>query len=175
MKNYLVLATVMLTLTACAQTKEQFDFSNKAPDEFKVTTRAPLELPPDFTLRPPRPGAQRPQEDSAVDEAKQAVFGSSSPQAASPAAIEITQGEAILLQKTGATAIDPNIRDRVDAESASLAKESQSTVDKILGKAGRKVDVEAEVVDPIKEAERLKQNKEAGLPVTEGETPTTKQ
>lgn len=173
MKNYFVLTLVALTLSACAQTKEQFDFSNKAPDEFKVTTRAPLELPPDFTLRPPRPGAQRPQEDTAIDEAKQAVFGASQ-QAPAQTPSQVTQGEAILLQKTGASAIDPNIRDRIDAESATLAKESQSTVDKILGKAGRKIDVPAKVVDPVKEAERLKQNKASGLPVTEGETPTTK-
>ena len=32
------------------------------PDEFTVTTRAPLSMPPDFSLRPPRPGASRPQE-----------------------------------------------------------------------------------------------------------------
>lgn len=156
MKNYLVLAIAMMTLTACAQTKEQFDFSNKAPDEFKVTTRAPLELPPDFTLRPPRPGVQRPQEDSAVEEAKQAVFGST-PQATAVQQSEVTQGEAILLQKTGAASIDPDIRTKVDAESATLAKDSQSTVDKLLGKVGKKADVEADVIDPVKEAERLKQ------------------
>lgn len=172
MKNYLVLGMAIIALTACSKTKEQFDFSKKAPDEFKVTTRAPLEMPPEFTLRPPRPGAPRPQEETATEEAKQAVFGAQrQKQTADNSAI--TQGEAILLQKTGATSIDPNIRDKVDAENAELAKESQSTVDKILGKVGKKADIESTVVDPIKEAERIKNNKESGAPVTRGETPTT--
>jgi hypothetical protein len=175
MKNYLVLAIVALSmamLTACEKTKEQFDFSKKAPDEFQVTTRAPLEMPPEFSLRPPRPGAPRPQEDSAKEEAKQAVFGERAVQT-SETQSELSQGEAILLQKSGVNAIDPNIRDKVDAESAKLAEESKSTVDRILGKAGRKTDVKAEVVNPVKEAERIKQNKESGAPITEGETPTT--
>ena len=34
------------------------------PDEFTVVTRAPLSMPPDFTLRPPQPGAARPVEQS---------------------------------------------------------------------------------------------------------------
>lgn len=171
MKNYLVLGFILLALSACSKTKEQFDFSKKAPDEFQVTTRAPLEMPPEFTLRPPRPGAQRPQEQTATDEAKQAVFGADvQQQAASP----ITDGESILLQKTGATNIDPNIRDKVDAESATLVKENISTVDKLLGKAGKKIDAPATVVDPVKEAERIKQNNQSGAPITTGETPTIK-
>lgn len=173
MKNYLVLGTAImaLTLSACSKTREQFDFSKKAPDEFQVTTRAPLEMPPEFTLRPPRPGAARPQEESPTEEAKQAVFGKE-PQAVAKTQSDLTAGESILLQKTGANAIDPNIRDKVDAESARLVKENQSTVDRILGKAGKKVDVKSTVVDPIKEAERIKANNESGAPVTKGETPT---
>jgi len=154
MKNYLVLGIAIITLAACSSTKEQFDFSKKAPDEFQVTTRAPLEMPPEFTLRPPRPGAPRPQEDSATDEAKQAVFGN---QQQTNAPSGLSQGESILLQKTGASAVDPNIRDKVDSESAQLAEDSRSTVDRILGKAGKKTDVKADTIDPVKEAERLKQ------------------
>jgi hypothetical protein len=32
------------------------------PDEFEVVQRAPLTIPPDFDLRPPKPGSPRPQE-----------------------------------------------------------------------------------------------------------------
>ena len=34
----------------------------QAPDEFSVVARAPLELPPDYSLRPPRAGTLRPQD-----------------------------------------------------------------------------------------------------------------
>lgn len=160
-------------LSACAKTKEQFDFSKKAPDEFAVVTRAPLEMPPDYNLRPPRPGQQRPQEETAVDEAKQAVFGMEE-NAAAPVR-DVSAGESILLQKTGAATATDNIRDIVDQETSVLVKENTSTVDKILGKAGKKIDAPATVVDPIKESERIIQNKADGKPVTDGKTPTIEQ
>ena len=178
MKNYIIPALVVagLALSGCSKTKEQFDFSKKAPDEFKITTRAPLEMPPDYRLRPPRPGAQRPQEDTAVEEAKQAVFGPESTQPQQQKAEPMTQGEAILLQKSGVNAIDPNIRAKLDAEAEEIAKEETPTFDRILGKvSGKPTDAPATVVDPIKESERIIQNKEQGKPVTDGETPTVKQ
>ena len=177
MKNYILPAMVVtaLSLSGCSKTKEQFDFSKKAPDEFKITTRAPLEMPPNYQLRPPRPGAQRPQEDTAIEEAKQAVFGVESTQPQQQAE-PMTQGEAILLQKSGANAIDPNIREKLDAEADEIAKEETPTLDRILGKvSGKQADAPATVVDPIKETERIIQNKEQGKPVTDGETPTVKQ
>ena len=144
MKNInisLLMACAALSLAACSKTSEQFDFSKKAPDEFAVTTRAPLEMPPDYNLRPPRPGAPRPQEDSTIDEAKQAIFGEEKAAAKveTTQAATITGGEAILLQKSGATAIDPNIRDTIDRETVELIEENTSTVDRILGKAGKKM------------------------------------
>jgi hypothetical protein len=41
-----------------------------SPDEFAVESRAPLTVPPDFDLRPPAPGASRPQETSTADKAR---------------------------------------------------------------------------------------------------------
>lgn len=171
--SFLVCIAAAFTLSGCDKTKEQFDFSKKPPDEFQVTTRAPLEMPPDYKLRPPRPGAPRPQEQAAVEEAKQAVFGPETMQPQQQAE-PMTQGEAILLQKSGVGGIDPNIRDKVDQESAEIAKESAPTIDRLLGKVGKKVEAPATVVDPVKETERIIQNKEEGKPVTDGETPSVK-
>ena len=47
--------------------------SGRRPDEFAVESRAPLTIPPDFDLRPPAPGATRPQEVSAASKAKTAI------------------------------------------------------------------------------------------------------
>lgn len=170
----LTLISLALGLSACSKTKEQFDFSKKAPDEFAVVTRAPLEMPPDYSLRPPRPGAQRPQEDTAVEDAKQAIFGAEQAQPAAKTTTAST-GENILLQKSGAVSVDPNIRDKVDSETAKISKDERSTVDRLLGKAGKKIDAPATVVDPVKESERIIQNKATGKPVTDGQTPTIKQ
>ncbi|MGH7063561.1 MAG: DUF3035 domain-containing protein, partial [Stellaceae bacterium] len=43
------------------------------PDEFAVESRAPLTIPPDFDLRPPEPGAARPQEKSTSQQAEQVI------------------------------------------------------------------------------------------------------
>jgi len=43
------------------------------PDEFAIESRAPLLIPPDFNLRPPQPGAPRPQEPTAAERARRVV------------------------------------------------------------------------------------------------------
>jgi len=43
------------------------------PDEFAVESRAPLTIPPEYDLRPPQPGAPRPQEGTAADKARKVI------------------------------------------------------------------------------------------------------
>ena len=47
----------------------------RVPDEFAVVQRAPLTIPPDFELRPPRPGEVRPQTGTTSDQARAALVG----------------------------------------------------------------------------------------------------
>ncbi|MEL7189471.1 MAG: DUF3035 domain-containing protein [Pseudomonadota bacterium] len=54
-------------------------FNRDRPDEFAVQRQAPLVVPPDFTLSPPAPGAPRPAEGSASEQALEALFGGSTP------------------------------------------------------------------------------------------------
>lgn len=161
----------ILSLTACEKTKEQFDFSKKPPDEFAVVRRAPLEMPPDFnTLNAPKPGAPRPQETSATDIAKSAILGEET--IAQPSTQGgVSAGEAVLLQKTGATNATPAIRAKIDAETAKIAEEEAPGIDKLKKMVGQKVEAPAKVVDPVKEIERIKKNRAEGKPITEGETP----
>ena len=162
------------SLTACEKTKEQFDFSKKAPDEFAVVKRAPLEMPPDYQVRPPRPGQARPQENTAVDEAKQAVFGPETLTGASEGKKEpMSQGEAILLEKTGVDLTAPDIREVIDAETRAMNEEEKPTIDRLLGGVtGKKYEAPAEVVNAKEEAERIKSNIEQGKSVSDGATPT---
>ena len=44
------------------------------PDEFAVQRQAPLVIPPDFELTPPAPGAPRPAEGTAAQQALEALF-----------------------------------------------------------------------------------------------------
>ena len=69
------------------------------PDEFAVQRQAPLVVPPDFNLVPPKPGAPRPAEGSAAAQTLEALFGG--PQARSSV-------ETSVLERAGAA--DPGIR-----------------------------------------------------------------
>lgn len=166
--KFIVLAlSCSALLGGCSGTKEQLGLTRQAPNEFAVVRRAPLEMPPEYSLRPPRPGAERPQEVRPEEQAKQTVFGQkNASHAAKP-----TSSEEVLLQKTGGDQADPNIRQLVDQERAATAKSDKPVVDRLLGIVGAEKEG-ASIVDARAEAERLQKNKEEGKPVTEGETPT---
>ena len=88
-------------------------FIHDAPDEFTVTTRAPLAMPTSFALPPPDPGATRPQEQSERTKAEQALV----PQMAlggPPAGT--SPGQQALVQAAGPPAA-AGIRAEVDQEA----------------------------------------------------------
>ena len=169
MKKIIMLSALgCLSLAACDSTKEQMGLTKRVPDEFQVVKRAPLELPPNYVLRPPQPGAPRPQEQATDNTAAQTVFGEAAPKQASAA----TSGEAALLQQAGSQEIDPEIRTKVDRETVALHDRNKPVAEKLLGIGGDKNEPSATVVNAKEEVERLQKNAEEGKPVTEGETPS---
>ena len=62
-------------LAGCSEARQAMGLGKRAPDEFTVVKRAPLSLPPQYSLRPPEPGAPRPQEPSPTEQARQQVLG----------------------------------------------------------------------------------------------------
>lgn len=140
----------------------------RAPDETRVVEQAPLEIPPDFDLRPPAPGAPRPQERAARDAAAELVLG---PEAAEelPAAAPGTPGERSLLEMAGAGDADPAIRAVVNREASVFATDNPGFVDELMfWESSAPAGV---TVDAVGEAERLRENAAAGRPATEGDTP----
>jgi Protein of unknown function (DUF3035) len=65
-----VCCTLALMLSSCTEFKRAVGIDPVSPDEFAVESRAPLTIPPDFDLRPPQPGAARPQEKTAAQKAQ---------------------------------------------------------------------------------------------------------
>ena len=66
-------STCTLLLPGCADLRRTIGLEKTSPDEFAVELRAPLTMPPDFELRPPQPGAARPQEKSSDQQARQVI------------------------------------------------------------------------------------------------------
>jgi hypothetical protein len=159
-----------LGLAACSgdDLTRNFGMTRDAPDEFTVTTRAPLSMPPDFSLRPPQPGASRPQEQSTSDSAQATLTGGDSLAAPAPTP-GTTPGEAALLAAAGPPP-PGDIRAKVDADAV---KGGDRTLTETLlfwqtpPKPGT-------VVDPTQEAARLHENAALGKPPDDGETPVIK-
>ena len=158
-----------LALGACEGVKEQLGFNKQSPDEFRVVSRAPLTVPPEFSLRPPRPGAPRPQEGTPTQQAKTAVFRVDQPQGVQVSSAGRSTGEAALLDAAGAGEAEPNIREIVERETLQLNDESETFIDTLV--FWRDPVPPGEVVDAAAEADRLRENAALGRPVTEGETP----
>ncbi len=162
------------TLTACGDVKQQLGFTREAPDEFTVLSRAPLTIPPDFALRPPKPGAVRPQEGTEKDAARDALLGKSRQSARAYAkALEtdtsLTAGEKELLTKSAAYEADPNIRAIVDQETTTLAMEKASFTDHLVFWEDRSY--KGTAVDAAKEQKRLQENMALGKSLADGEPP----
>lgn len=157
-------------LASCSGVGEKLGFGKQSPDEFAVVRNAPLTVPPDFALRPPQPGAPRPQEAAISDQAEATVFrGEEGAGSAAAANRPGSPGEHALLQEANATNTDPDIRRLVDREFSIYAQEQEGFFESMLFWRGE--EEFGTVVDPEAEAQRLRENAALGRAPTEGETP----
>ena len=156
-------------LAACGgEVRTAFGLDRAVPDEFAVVPRAPLTLPPDFALRPPAPGAARPQEEDTRAVARRTVIGGVETSLELPAGSG--GGERQLLRSAGADQAMPDIRQLVERESADLLLAEESFVNQLLN--WQEDRVLGRVVDPQAEAERLASNAAVGDPLNQGDVPT---
>ncbi|MES2984258.1 MAG: DUF3035 domain-containing protein [Pseudomonadota bacterium] len=190
MKRLLILGLLAapLLLTACdgGGVRETLGLNRDAPDEFTVVSRPPLSLPPEFSLRPPRPG-EPPRGTSADDQARSLLTGTPVKKQAEPgdlvqptvdtAVMPVTSSEvatgaaASLLKRAGAADADESIRSKLTGEAntpqaANVEDNAPTLYDRLTG-----ADKAEPVVDAAKETERLRENKGAGKPVNDGEVP----
>ena len=157
----------LLALAACNgdDLTRTFGLTRDAPDEFRVTTRAPLSMPPDMTTVPtPAPGTARPQE-LTQEQAAQAVLSPDSLLQRGDAAS--SPGQQALVAAAGPTA-PRDIRARVDSES-QLDRPSQSFTDRLM--FWRPAPPAGTLVDPARESQRLRQDAALGESPQSGDTP----
>ena len=162
----------LLAMGGCVGVKDQWGLGKRPPDEFAVVTKAPLVLPPEFTLRPPKPGAARPQEQPPSETARGALIAGRSGRVVPIFASDRGIGEQALLKQAGSERADPRIRETVNRETSQLAERESSFTDKLI--FWRAADPPGTAVDAQKEAQRLRDNASQGRPSTEGETPIIK-
>ena len=84
----------MLLLGGCTSIRQMVGLDRTGPDEFAVESRAPLTIPPEFDLRPPQPGAPRPQDVTAAERARKVIdtAGPGEPGKQATAAVQLPEG-----------------------------------------------------------------------------------
>ena len=126
--NRLIVATALVAaagLAGCQSTQKSLGMTKVTPDEFRIVTKAPLVVPPDYALRPPAPGEPRPQELQPESAARNALLGQRE-------AEQRTDGEKLLVAKAGAEKADPLVRYVVDDEFGDIAHKEKGFADKVM-------------------------------------------
>lgn len=202
----------LIALSACGGAsgiKETLGIGSRAPDEFRVVSRPPLSVPPQFNLRPPSSEAQSPiiipsdrqarsiitgkpaQEitdsgyDNSIDTTVTPVESTSidskpsgkdkKSSAKSKGGSENTvsdSGDSLFLSKLGADKADPKVRGELVEQKleAQEKKEEGSWWSNVTSTTDKK----DTLVNAKEEDKRIKDNKAANKPVTEGDTPAVK-
>jgi hypothetical protein len=184
-----VLACAVSALGACSAFENIGGAKKVSPDEFRIVAQAPLAMPPNADLRPPRPGAPRPMEQTPAAEARTIVTGAGggstssggpAPAAgqtrakgkgATPGAGGPSAAETALLSKVSqsGTSIDPDIRTKVNRESKVIADSNRSFIDSLI--FWQDTPPPGVVLDPAKEQQRLREAQATGT-APKGNTPT---
>ncbi len=147
-------------LAACGGTVQQkLGLERRVPDEFQVVRRAPLTLPPDFTLRPPTPGRPAARNDTSLA-AREILVGraAAQPEAASP-------GERALLAAVEVEA-EPDIRRKLVEDYDDLVDLDEDNFLFILDFQRDQFVPSGTVIDPAAEAEKLRAEGRARRVVT---------
>ncbi|WP_242139804.1 MULTISPECIES: DUF3035 domain-containing protein [unclassified Sphingomonas] len=116
------LALVLLA-SGCAHNR----VGRSGPDEFTVARQAPLVIPPDFSLTPPKPGAARANDVSPNAQALDALFGGTAQRSA---------GEAATISQAGIDNDDPGIRSSVGDPGTTVVDKGTTTRDIVSAPEG---------------------------------------
>lgn len=155
-------AGLLVGLSSCSSFERAAGAAKNRPDEFRILTKAPLEIPPEYNLVPPRPGEPRPQELATNEAARVAMLGGDANSK------NLSVGEQILVQKARGNLEENNIRAVLDSETNRQTYKTKGFADRIMfWKGGDNYIEDGTMLNADKEAERLRR-KEAGDKATGG-------
>ena len=130
------LGGMALVLVGCDSIREAAGVTKEPPDEFAVVTKAPLVMPPDYNLRPPKPGAAPTNQYSPTESAAAAVYGEDPATIASQMTGEYSQEEKLILATSGAAVADHAIRQQIAADAKSMEATNDDLTNKLLFQTG---------------------------------------
>ena len=154
MNKIITILLTFLLLTGCAggslkdtvlTVMDNRDFKQRAPNEFLTVTKAPLIMPPDYELRPPKEGVKGISEKEPDDIARTYILKSESSNS------ELSLGEQSILKKANVAYANPRIKEELLLE-AGIVEKNESLADYLI----RLKKENSEVLDTYGEVERLK-------------------
>ena len=169
--RFAALAMLATSLIGCESFREAAGVTKEPPDEFAVVTKSPLVVPPDFNLRPPKPGAAPTNQSSPTEAAQSALFGDDPTAAAAALPGNFSDEERVLLANTGAANADHAIRKQIASDEKAMEATDDSFTDTLLFRSpepdkGKAVNADAE-------AQRIEAAKTNGQPVGDPKPPAT--
>jgi len=148
-------------LSSCSNIRESAGVTRKSIDEFKAVENPPLIIPPDFDLVDPDQLQQKNIDDVEKELAKEILFGLDETEQNTKKQLS-TMSE--ILSQANATDVSNDIRKEFDQEFAQEKKtDSVFQID---------WDNEEEVLDAVKESERIRDKNFKGEKISEGEVST---
>jgi hypothetical protein len=148
-------------LNSCSEMRESAGVTRKSIDEFQIIENPPLIIPPDFNLVNPDQLQQKNIEDVEKELAKEILFGLDETEQNTEKQLS-TMNE--ILSQANATDVSNDIREEFDQEFAQEKKtDSSFQID---------WDNEEEVLDAVKESERIRDKNFKGEKISEGEVST---
>ena len=157
--NGAAIAALGLAVTGCQNIREAAGLTKEAPDEFAVVNKAPLIIPPDFNLKPPKPGAAPLNQTSPTMSAEAALYSDDPATIAKTMPGNYSDGEKMLLAQAGAANADNGIRQQIAADNSKLQSADESFTDSLL--FGGATDTADAPLDADAEKARIDANKDA--------------
>lgn len=161
--NFIVLLFSIL-LTSCTKIRESAGVTRKSLDEFQIIENPPLIIPPDFNLSAPGQLNQKNIDNTEQDLAQEILFGLNEKEQ------DIKKQNStinMILSRANASNISNDIREEIDQEFSQEKK-----MDGIF-----QIDWEneVEVLDAVKESERIRNKNFTGEKISDGELPMKKE
>lgn len=149
-----VTLTAAASLTACASASKRLGLTTTAPNEFNILTKAPLVVPPEYNLLPPRIGESSAENNYSQAAARQALIGDVD-------STEPTRGEIVLMTKAGVGQANQEVRLEIDGENSVERKTDGFSSRILFWKDGAVQLPDGSPLDPEVEAKRLESIKKA--------------
>lgn len=145
---FIAACAAIITLPACTTIAKATGATKSTPNEFNILTKAPLVVPPEYSLRPPQAGQSRPEDSYSSQVAREAILGEVDEAKPSP-------GEVMLMTQAGVGRANPEVRLVIDGQN-NVEHKSDGLTNRILfWRDGRPPAGAESPIDPDLEAKRL--------------------